>query len=144
MKPSSNVTVPVPASNPGTTTLQLPAAGNTIIRVAFNRDLDPATVQAFGGNAPNASFRVLDPQGKDVFCTLAGVSGGDASIVIENGLLQRRTTYRVIVHGDPDPSAPQRLMVRAADGTRLDGEPVALPSGDGFEGGNFSFEFHAV
>jgi hypothetical protein len=42
----------------------------------------------------------------------------------------------VTLFGDP---AQDHRAIAEPDGHRLDGEPVALPSGDGAEGGDFTF-----
>jgi hypothetical protein len=50
-----------------------------------------------------------------------------------------RGDYTVTLFGD---ETPPRLSIRdQATNTRLDGEPLALPSGNGIEGGNFVFKF---
>jgi hypothetical protein len=53
---------------------------------------------------------------------------------------------KFVIVGGPDSAGPASPAITAADGTRLDGDypqatpaTASLPSGDGVEGGNFTF-----
>jgi hypothetical protein len=52
----------------------------------------------------------------------------------------RTGRYIVTLFGDAD-SSVGRPAIASTSGVALDGEPLALPSGDGKEGGTFTFEF---
>jgi DNA-binding beta-propeller fold protein YncE len=112
------------------------------IRVTFNKDVDPNTVTAgdTGSNPATFSFLVED--------TKAFVPG---AIVAERPAVTRfeiakalgkfgEGDYCVTLFGDGD-SKYQRPAITDIDGIRLDGEPIALPSGDDTEGGDFKFNF---
>jgi len=50
--------------------------------------------------------------------------------------------YTLTLFADPDP-ANKRPHLLAADGGRLDGDPIAFPTGNGVAGGDFTIKFQS-
>lgn len=125
-------------------TIPINATTINTIRVRFNRPVDQESV--ISEDKTKASFLVLrqvDP-GATAFV--------DGSIDFEDPQTMLYTVtereafepgdYTVTLFGD---ETPPRMSIRdLATNTRLDGEPLALPSGNGIQGGNFVFKFHVL
>lgn len=144
-------------------TTELKAASiPTGIEFTFSRPLDPLTVTTFPGGA-------VDPRSFSVWVVAlvpvivrAGSSGGAtrnlAGTITVDAMRPAVATFRLdgvertafdagdyqlALFGDAD-AATGRPAISAVDGTRLDGEASALPSGDGTEGGIFFCRFSVV
>ena len=117
------------------------------IRVDFSQDADLKTIVAGDENADPETFSILVtrtslklPPDPKTFVP--------AELVFHSPLLVEFKApkefdpgeYHVTLFGEKDPSG-KRPAITSEGGQRLDGEPVALPSGDGNEGGDFTFRF---
>lgn len=130
--------------------LQISVSNNQVamgIRVTFSKAMDHSTITAFGPDVERnaASFEVTFPVKLVPRPGEAPVSGAievidERTILWMTGGLQTQDEYKVKLFGDVDP-AGLRPAIQSADGSRLDGEPLSLPSGDDSEGGNFTFSF---
>jgi DNA-binding beta-propeller fold protein YncE len=111
------------------------------IRVVFNRPVDQASVTSTDENT--ASFLVQRQPRQGAASFVHGEIGFEDPQTVLYTVTEResfeRGDYTVTLFGD---ETPPRLSIRdQATNTRLDGEPLALPSGNGIEGGNFVFKF---
>jgi hypothetical protein len=114
------------------------------IRVTFNQPVlqSSVTTDPTGGDPRSASFFVERAAPLAVIPgTIQAVAPTITEFILpaEPGVFAKGE-YRVTLFGDPDPRS-LRPTISSASGARLDGEPTALPSGDGVEGGNFVFRF---
>ena len=122
----------------------------TTIRVTFNKAVDHGTITAgdFAGNPPEFSFLVQASWSNRPDNFVPGKIIPESPQVTrfqiheEFGIL-RQGEYKVTLFGEKDPNG-LRPAITGMDGTRLDGEPLGLPSGDNVEGGDFGFEFAVV
>jgi hypothetical protein len=117
------------------------------IRVTFNQAVDVATATAeqAGGNPARASFLV---QREAPLAMIPGATQTARANAVDFILASELGTfskgeYRVTLFGDVD-LKKLRPAIRSSAGARLDGEPLALPSGNGVEGGNFVFQFEVA
>lgn len=132
-------------TDPGET-VQLSAKHRySAIRFHFTEPVDPATVIAPGFNDNPAKFSLLVAGGNSQ--QPGGIIPGKVTAESTHNLLftvhERvaafpRGDYKVVLFGNTD---PQRPAAAHTNGTRLDGEPIALPSGNNSEGGDFTFSF---
>jgi hypothetical protein len=115
------------------------------IRVTFNQGVRASSVTTAqaAGNAAVASFLVerenpLTPIPGTIHALAANVAeftvAADAFV---------KGVYRVTLFGDVD-THKLRPAITSIAGARLDGEPLALPSGNGVEGGNFVFQLEVL
>lgn len=142
-----------------TTSFKL-GAGIKSIQVTFSSDVNGDTI-IYGSppflNAETFSFLVQSGRSEFSWQCVPG------EIAIKNGNIVQFTytgssdalrdifpegnfpegEYTVTLYGDPDQSVG-RPAIAAINNVRLDGEPNALPSGDGTEGGNFVLKFEIV
>jgi hypothetical protein len=133
-------------TNPSTVSQVGSSKGTAIIQVTFNEAVDQSTVlnyQPTTGNPALSTFSVVGgdypkeiPPG-----VIRWISPTVAQFVLEKIFLP--ATYTVSLYGTADPVSGRKAIL-ATDGTALDGEPSALPSGDGNPGGNFTFKFQVV
>jgi hypothetical protein len=117
------------------------------IRVTFNQPVDVATATAeqAGGDPALASFLVQREAPLAMIPGAIQAAGADAIEFIlasELGTFPKGE-YRVTLFGDGDPKK-LRPAIGSSAGARLDGEPLAVPSGNGVEGGNFVFQFEVA
>jgi hypothetical protein len=118
------------------------------IRVLFNRQVDVATVTAAPSAADlsKASFRVTRA-GRLSFVPGTIVPDGPQAVrfVITEPPTFRSGQYTVELFGDADPGTGRPAIAEQNTHFRMDGEigagPSGLPSGQGDEGGNFTFNF---
>jgi len=127
----------------------------TQIRFTFNEPPDPKSVTTYAGVSGTAasSFSVIVERLVLVVSTHGGntntwtplsgritMSSAQPTVALygakKTGLSFAAGSYRCFL-----PSLPGHPAVTALDGTLLDGEPAALPSGDGVAGGTFAFTF---
>ncbi|HEY5186816.1 MAG TPA: hypothetical protein VIM19_18385 [Actinomycetes bacterium] len=114
----------------------------TGFRLTFDQAVDQGTVTVFA-DVPQgaASLLVLGPGGEGGQVAVPGrLSWESAEAVvwrIDDPGTMPPGTYDVTVFGDDDRNRPP---VADPAGHRLDGEPLGLPSGEGSEGGDFTFK----
>lgn len=115
------------------------------IRFHFTEPVDPATVIAptFGDDPAKFSLIVAGGGSQEPGGIIPGkatAEGTDKMLftVHEKIAAFGRGDYKVVLFGNTDPKRP---AAAGTDGTRLDGEPLGLPSGDNSEGGDFTFSF---
>jgi hypothetical protein len=123
--------------------------GIAVIVVEFNKPINGDTITtgaAAGGESATFSFLVSATGGTYVPGNLRFDKPGDVEfrsgygVIFDNRNTFQPGEYEVTLFGDEDPDG-KRPAITATDGTRLDGEPLGLPSGDGTPGGNFTFKF---
>lgn len=116
------------------------------IRFHFTEPVDSATVIAPGFNDNPAKFSLIVAGGNSQVQP-GGIIPGKVTAESTHTLLFTvhekiaafpRGDYKVVLFGNID---PQRPAAADTNGTRLDGEPLALPSGNNSEGGDFTFSF---
>jgi hypothetical protein len=116
------------------------------IRVAFNQParVSSVTTEQAGGNPALASFLV---QRAAPLAMIPGAIQALGPATIEFTLASEvsfvKGEYRATLFGDVD-LKKLRPAITSTSGARLDGEPLALPSGNGVEGGNFVFQFEVA
>jgi hypothetical protein len=116
-------------------------------RMTFSRRVEPDSVTFFEASPEEACsllvVRVRDGGNTEpVAGSVRWESDTRAFWRLEGAGSLRIGRYRVTAFGDPDPDAGRPAISAADDVQRLDGEPTALPTGDGTEGGNFTFEIN--
>lgn len=118
------------------------------VRLTFNRPIDSATIKTGGFTDDPLTFSVVVGASWSMrpLNAVAGTAQVDTptSVVYTITPDPRQFTrgdYTLTLFGKPDPSH-MRPTVAATDGDLLDGEPVAFPSGDNTEGGDFVIKFH--
>ena len=107
----------------------------------FTEDPDQSTVTAYRDAVKSKAsllvlFRSFDGKVQPVAGKLEWPSTDSVTWRIKDPKALLVGSYDVLVNGDPDKN---RQAVTDPNGQRLDGEPTALPSGDGTEGGSFTF-----
>jgi len=117
--------------------------GVNTVEVEFNDKVDPNSITPATASDPPSrrSFSIDGPNGP-----APGTAGEVGSIRARFRFVDGpfpAGTYTATLFGNPDP-ANARPTITSARGRRLDGEPAALPSGDGADGGNLVFEFDIV
>ncbi len=117
------------------------------IRIIFNKPVNHNTIVAGEFNADPKKFSFLAQAKWSRFAdkyvpgSIAGEKAQTVLFTIHPEFKAFRTgDYTVTLFGDKDPTVA-RPTITGTDGLRLDGEPLALPSGNGVEGGNFVFKF---
>ena len=115
------------------------------IRISFNKDVDVESIIASGKEPATFSVLITEtplkepPQLEDVFkVTTSFLSPNVVDFLVEE--VYPPGEYHMTLFGDLD-SAGKHVSIVDQDGNRLDGDPKGLPSGDGNEGGNFTFRF---
>ena len=99
-----------------------------IVEIDFNAHPDTGTLDA-------STFQVLDG-GVPISGQVVQLSTTKVRFIASTAL-QPATNYTVTVRGTTAPTVMYQ-------GNRLDGEPVGLPSGNGTEGGDFSFTLSVI
>jgi hypothetical protein len=131
--------------------LQSPAEGLTMrnvieplgLRVRFNRPVDRESLVLAQRNADLGLASFLVATTRDGQTPVAAVPGtlsfdDDQTAVFRTARgTFPRGTYTVALFGDSDANHP--AITTSDRSARLDGEPAALPSGDGAQGGTFRF-----
>ena len=132
--------------DPGEVPIFEVSPGVAQIRVTFDRPVDVATITAGGAGSDPETFSFLVVAEEDRrFVPGAVVAESDRSVhftleASSAGKAFRPGGYQVTLFAEVD-RARRRPAITGANGVRLDGEPAQLPSGDGTEGGNFTFRF---
>jgi hypothetical protein len=149
-RPLEVATVQMVMTNGDGPRLEDPAAGVTVtsigdvrpkgFRVTFTRDVDRETALTWPDvEMPNATV-LVERSGEEIGGAVPGFLTWESPRVLVWTIRDPDTlppaTYAVTLFGDP---AQDHRAIAEPDGHRLDGEPVALPSGDGAEGGDFTF-----
>lgn len=114
------------------------------IRVRFNRPVAQESV--ISENKTKASFLVLRQADPNPAAFVKGMIEFEDQHTMLYTVTGREGfkpgDYTVTLFGD---ETPPRMSIRdLATNTRLDGEPLALPSGNGVQGGNFVFKFRML
>ncbi len=131
-----------------TATLQIDPGSDSVsfITVEFNKPFDGDTITT-GEGATTSTFLVSAADGTEVPGEILFDAPGEIEFRSGYGVVfhseeafQTGVEYTVTLIGGEDP-ASERPTITATDGTRLDGEPLGLPSGDGTPGGDFTFKF---
>ncbi len=120
------------------------------VRIAFNRPVEPKSIVTGGfADDPN-SYSLLVTSNRSGQALQA--TAGTATMLSPETVLYtitpdprlfQRGDYSLTLFADPDPSG-RRPQVMAADGGRLDGEPLGFPSGNGVAGGDFVIKFKSL
>ena len=122
-------------------------AGVNRISVKFTSDVDPKTVIAGDENTDPETINFLvtatplkePPQLKNFIPGgIKVLSDNQVEFVAAKELVPG--AYHVTLFGNKDPLG-KRIPIMNRGGKRLDGEPISIPSGDGNEGGDFTFRF---
>lgn len=117
------------------------------VRITFNRPVQKASIVTGGFGDDPATYSVLVTSNRSGQ-PLQAVAG-TAELLDPTTLLYTitpdprlflRGDYTLTLFADPDP-ANKRPHLLADDGGRLDGEPIAFPSGNGVAGGDFTIKF---
>jgi hypothetical protein len=97
------------------------------LEIRFNRPVNLSSM------ADGINFLVARETGGLIAGTFKAVSPDTVRWTVSQGRLTQGS-YVVIIRGDGDDG------IRSDQGVRLDGDASQLPSGNGREGGNFSFK----
>jgi hypothetical protein len=134
-----------PASAPIRVTSLSPAPGSTVtampssIAAGFDRDLNAPSVTTATFTLQRAGADAMLGTADDVAVTPVSVTvptGNPRSAIMDlSGVTAVSDAYRVTLVG----TGPATILDLA--GNALDGEPAALPSGDGAPGGNYTATF---
>jgi hypothetical protein len=146
-------TPPPPPAPPVPTMLKITGVQITTTtgtpRLLADMVVPSSTLQVFATDIPNTIDVEFNgaPDGGTLIGTtflvstgLGPVSGTVSSLTVTKyrfvptGPLTAGTTYAVLLKGSGTPAITE-------GGIALDGDPIALPSGDGMAGGNFTFNF---
>jgi hypothetical protein len=104
-----------------------------VIEITFAETLDLESV------SDGQTFVVTDPQGQNQSGTITSTSPNVVRWTGTQFNFPRGKVYTVTLRGGNPPQA-----IKSKGGSRLDGEPKKLlPSGNGQEGGNFTFKLRA-
>ncbi len=115
------------------------AAKPTGFQVTFTEDVDQSTVTAFRGVAQAEASLLVRWLGDGKLQAVDGALEWQTARRLRwriNQDIMSPGHYEVVLFGD---TTGARLAIVGAAGARLDGEPLGLPSGDGTQGGVFSF-----
>lgn len=119
------------------------------VRISFSRAVAKASIVTGGFVEDPATYSVLvtsSNSGRPMKAT-----AGTAQLVAPDVLVYTITPdprlfvagdYTLTLFADPDP-ANKRPHLLAADGGRLDGDPIAFPTGNGVAGGDFTIKFQS-
>ncbi|GIE88147.1 hypothetical protein [Actinoplanes regularis] len=116
-------------------------------RIGFDRAVAGDSVTTFESAPPEASSLLVNLVNVDGTTTpVSGQFSLDSATVgfwryagVGVGGVMPPGSYRVTAFGDPQPDTGRPAISAAESGRRLDGEPTGLPSGNGTEGGDFTF-----
>ncbi len=102
-----------------------------VVEITFDGSYDPTSVVL------GDSFQVIKKFPSDRLL----VSAASNVVRVHRKAGFKAGEHRFLLVGDPSPVTKSTRAIRAADGTRLDGEGAGhgLPSGEGTEGGDFKF-----
>jgi photosystem II stability/assembly factor-like uncharacterized protein len=135
---------PIPLDDPSIAIAADVNLGPRGFRLVFSRDVAPGSLTCHDD-------QFVSPQQASLSVVRADTGGASVAGVIEwegaktavwrpsNGGVLDPGVYEIVVYGDADDAEGRPAVSALGTGERLDGEPDALPSGDGAEGGDFTF-----